>query len=181
MRAYLNTVRKMLHLDPKERISVAIIADQLYVCAQASIFQTIRRSFKSLEFIPEALKLIIERERIFLWGGSCGLVAFSEYSTVGMDDSLRNWLWKAHLHFLRIHELLASLLQECGQLKVTLENGPNLSKPVYSSIRNLNDSLWTLAPSAITQIMSAKLEERILQVDDRDAIVIALGTLADIN
>ncbi|KAF7553668.1 hypothetical protein G7Z17_g3473 [Cylindrodendrum hubeiense] len=169
-RALLNTSLWMLSLEPQQRPSMIEISTCLYLLAQRALFRFIDNQFESLRELRPAMQLKIEQNRFLIWNTMAGLAVVR----VDPDSELReeigvSWLVEARAQFQAVSHILQDIREETEFLLSGLSQASPVA-PVYDRLRDLNGTLWNLAPLRERTIMMTTLESTLDRIYDEHGL-----------
>ena len=164
---HLAMIREMLIIDPNQRPTACDITIELFFRSQETILTIISGLLDDLKSRFDALELVIERERLLLWGWGAKLLDNLDNLPCVGENHHRQWLKYSRQSFDDVNKLLGLFLEELKYLEVTLESRNRVARPIFVQLRQINDMLWALPPRPLIQRITSVLENRLLSTDDR--------------
>lgn len=166
----LTMIGDILVIDPNRRPLASDITVELFLRAQETTFAIIGELLDDLNSRSTAFELVIERERLLLWGWAARLSDNLVTLPYIEEDSHRQWLRSSRQSFDEINKLLGVVLEELKHLKTTLEGGNHIARPIFLELRQINDMLWALPPHFLVRRITSMLENKLLKADDREVL-----------
>jgi serine/threonine protein kinase len=150
-------IREILQFDPELRPKAPLITRRLFHMSQRVTFKaicsTLECRLRSMD-----LGLLIELERLKIWGDAVGLTS----ETYQVQDST----WCANSHSHREYQSMQDILQQClAEANFIADQLDRNSNPPYRlsyHLQKLQDILWDMQPIPVLQYMTSRLEEQIL-------------------
>lgn len=162
-------VEKMLSIDPKLRPKAAAVTVNLFLVAQKSLWDTISSKFNDLVSEQSKFELLIERERLLVWGSVCGLGNELVFPHNIGETSVRQhdmrWLSLSKKELFEMSEVLKSFEEELASLSATNEID-HIPRAMGIRLRELNENLWKMAELPAQRRMEILLENRILRMSE---------------
>lgn len=166
-RNHLAMIREMLIIDPNQRSTACDITTELFFRSQETIFTIIIGLLDDLKSRFDAFELVIERERLLLWGWGAKLLDNLVTLPYVGENHHRQWLKSSRESFDDVNKLLGLFLEELKFLEATLESRNHIARPIFVQLRQINDMLWALPPRPLRQRITSILENQLLGTDDR--------------
>lgn len=172
----LDLLQDMLSIEPALRPKAAAVTGRLYLHALKLLYHSCVANFDALEELSCDLQFVIERQRFDIWGWGATLAKDSNTLSYTEEGDKYGWLMEAKGCWSTVTQTLERLYEETCDLETTKEIGIFL-RPLYTKIRDLNDLLWSLSPSSVSQRMSQVLRDRMTSSDSFDILRDTANTL----
>ena len=165
-RKHMSMIKEVLVIDPKQRPKASLIAHEIFLRAQKTLYSQTLKLFGILCALSTAFELVLERERFFLWGWGTQLIDDRSIISRPSDQPLRRWLVESRQSAESVDRLLNLMSSEVQSLEEILKPEKDHTRTVFARSRTLNDELLVLLPQTLRATVQSQLESRLVKRED---------------